>query len=567
MSVIGVQGVTADNLALVKEAIALTADNGSEVSTKVQIQAVVDSVVASQASAISVIADYVGSPSTVPTLTTYAEAGVVFTSPPSVELLAYINSFMEIMASTETNSLVEIQQLIDLITELFIGADGIANQNVSLTWQEFQLLGFIDVKNASDASAKNAAIDVLDMAAITTTETPVIEVVAPKDQALVLDITPPVFANLQGVDHYAYRYSSDGGQTWTDYDMAAKLQPEAVVNSQSIAMRAFVGVVSGLGLFTSESGVQTQGQISALTATTDSIEVQNLENRVTYQVKVRAVTVAGPSQVSAPKAGMPDAPLQAPVNPVTPNPSTDQGASVGSNPGATPSASPKASSQPKPTEKLFQLPAGSSTAVIDGKPVKLKIEQIDDSTIVGSIPVVITVSMKATDSESSPLPISKNGSLLVNRSGLVAAQGEGLKSGSEVEVWLRSTPVLLGRLTTSEGGAFTGSLRLPDNISAGQHTINLVGVLPSGESVTLALGIEVVDHTPVVEPTTEASPNVTPKSEKDSDAKNSGSWLGKLITVGASALLIGGFIWFFWFILWRRRDDDEEEPVIESENV
>jgi hypothetical protein len=562
MSVIGVQGVTADNLALVREAIALTADNGSEVSTKVQIQAVVDSVIASQASALSVIADYVGSPSTVPTLTTYAEAGVVFTSPPSVELLAYINSFMEIMASTETNSLVEIQQLIDLITELFIGADGIANQNVSLTWQEFQLLGFIDVKNASDASAKNAAIDALDIAAITTTETPVIEVVVPKDQALVLDITPPVFANLAGVDHYAYRYSSDGGQTWTDYDMAAKLQPEAVVNSQNIALRTFNKFI-GREINVIENASQVNDKVSALTATTDSIEVQNLENRVTYQVKVRAVTVAGPSQVSVPKAGMPDAPVQAPVNPVTPNPSTDQGASVGSNPGATPSASPKASSQPKPAKKLFQLPAGSSTAVIDGKPVKLKIEQIDDSTIVGSIPGVLTVSMKATDSESSPLPISKNGSLLVNRSGLVAVQGEGLKSGSEVEVWLRSTPVLLGRLTTSEGGAFTGSLRLPDNISAGQHTINLVGVLPSGESVTLALGIEVVDDTPVIEPTTEASPNEAPKSEKDSEVKNSSSWLGKLVTVGAIALLIGGFTWFFWFILWRRRDDDEEEPVIE----
>ena len=562
MSVIGVQGVTADNLALVKEAIALTADNGSEVSTKAQIQAVVDSVIASQASALSVIAGYVGSPGTVPTLTTYAEAGVVFASPPSVELLAYINSFMEILPSSETNSLGEIQRLIDLITELFIGADGIANQNVSLTWQEFQVLGFVDVKTASEAAAKNEAIDILDMAAITTTETPVIEVVAPKDQALVLDITPPVFANLQGVDHYAYRYSSDGGQTWTDYDMAAKLKPTQAGSSQSFVVRAFKGFVSGLGIYSNAIESQSQGKTSALTAATDSIEVKNLENRVTYQVKVRAVTVAGPSQVSVPKAGMPDAPLQAPVNPVTPNPTTDQGTSAGS----TPSASPKASSQPKPTKKLFQLPVGSSTAVIDGKPVKLKIEQIDDSTIVGSIPGVLSVSMKATDSESSPLPISKNGSLLVNRSGLVAVEGQGLKSGSEVEVWLRSTPVLLGRLTTSEGGAFTGSLRLPDNISAGQHTINLVGVLPSGESVTLALGIEVVDDTPVVEPTTEASPNEAPKSDKDSEAKNSSSWLGKLITVGAIALLIGGFTWFFWFILWRRRDD-EEEPVIESESV
>ena len=540
--------------------------------------------IASQASALSVIADYVGSPSTVPTLTTYAEAGVVFNSPPSVELLAYINSFMEILPSAETNSLGEIQLLIDLITELFIGADGIANQNVSLTWQEFQLLGFIDVKTASEAAAKNEAIDVLDMAAITTTETPVIEVVVPKDQALVLDITPPVFANLQGVDHYAYRYSSDGGQTWTDYDMAAKLKPTQAGSPQSIVVRAFKGFVSGLGIYSNASEFQSQGKASALTAATDSIEVQNLQNRVTYQVKVRAVTVAGPSQVSVPKAGMPDAPLQAPVNPVTPNPTTDPGASAGSTPGATPSASPKASSQPKPptdqganpgatpsvspkpTKKLFQLPVGSSTAVIDGKPVKLKIEQIDDSTIVGSIPGVLSVSMKATDSESSPLPISKNGSLLVNRSGLVAVEGEGLKSGSEVEVWLRSTPVLLGRLTTSEGGEFTGSLRLPDNISAGQHTINLVGVLPSGESVTLALGIEVVDDTPVVEPTTEASPNEVTKSEKDSEAKNSGSWLGKLVTVGVISLLICGFIWFFWFILWRRRDD-EEEPVIESESV
>jgi hypothetical protein len=84
---------------------------------------------------------------------------------------------------------------------------------------------------------------------------------------------------------------------------------------------------------------------------------------------------------------------------------------------------------------------------------------------------------------------------------------------------------------TDDMGSFEGTLPLPSAITAGDHTVQLNGETPSGETRSLSVGVVVTDGI--------ASPvNFTT------------SILLGLVFVAGSLLL--------WFFLFRRRDSEEE---------
>jgi hypothetical protein len=78
LAAIGLTGVTSSNLAAILGAIAGTADDGSGVDTLVELQALIDRIVAdAKASALAIITGYNGDGSTVPTLADYENAGII----------------------------------------------------------------------------------------------------------------------------------------------------------------------------------------------------------------------------------------------------------------------------------------------------------------------------------------------------------------------------------------------------------------------------------------------------------------------------------------------------------
>jgi hypothetical protein len=81
------------------------------------------------------------------------------------------------MSSAQTDSVAEVQALIDAANKLLICADGIANNNCDLTMQEFQALGYFGIDTAEEVAALNEAMDVIDMTpsqAVATAVAPVV---------------------------------------------------------------------------------------------------------------------------------------------------------------------------------------------------------------------------------------------------------------------------------------------------------------------------------------------------------------------------------------------------------
>jgi uncharacterized repeat protein (TIGR02543 family) len=66
--------------------------------------------------------------------------------------------------------------------------------------------------------------------------------------------------------------------------------------------------------------------------------------------------------------------------------------------------------------------------------------------------------------------------LVVSAGATVAVAGEQFQAGTQVKVWLRSTPQLLGLVTVNPDGSFASSLPIPAGLEIGNHTLVLQGL-------------------------------------------------------------------------------------------
>lgn len=262
LTALGLTGVTTENIVQFATMLITTPSAGAD--TVAELQTIVTTVAAAQLAAVALIKNYTGEGTTAPTATDFLAAGVNFGSAQvTPDLMNFINGFLEIIPADSSDSLAEIQAIVDAALAIRAGADGIANRNVNLTAAQYQLLGFTDVETDADAAAKNIIIDSMNLSTFTGIDSPVIANVYGSDTSLTLNVTPPVVPAGVVVDHYVYTVSRSGTTIWTDYQDAGS-DPSA-------------------------------------------LQVEGLVNKTAYNVKVRAVTAVGPSRVSAPKPGTPSA--------------------------------------------------------------------------------------------------------------------------------------------------------------------------------------------------------------------------------------------------------------------
>jgi hypothetical protein len=156
--------VTPANLAAVLASIALTADDGSGVNSIDKIQAIATAAAAQVRSfALAVIAAYDGT-NTVPTGDNYTNAEVTGVTSGN---LTTINSAIAALSSTATDTTIEVQAVVDSYIAVLTAADGLNNDNSSLTSTQFQALGLSSIDSAVEVSLLNDVIDVSGAAAVT----------------------------------------------------------------------------------------------------------------------------------------------------------------------------------------------------------------------------------------------------------------------------------------------------------------------------------------------------------------------------------------------------------------
>jgi outer membrane protein OmpA-like peptidoglycan-associated protein len=127
------------------------------------------------------------------------------------------------------------------------------------------------------------------------------------------------------------------------------------------------------------------------------------------------------------------------------------------------------------------------------------------------------LSISANEATGVPAPLNAQNQIIIKEEQSAFVAGEGFKPDSEVNVYIFSTPILLGTTKTTSTGSFRASFPIPANLEEGNHLLQVNGISSRNDlrSATLPVVYEKVkvaakESTPIADPT--PAPTPTPSS-------------------------------------------------------
>jgi len=214
------------------------------------------------------------------------------------------------------------------------------------------------------------------------------------------------------------------------------------------------------------------GQTCVVTTTTCTID--GLANGTSYTATVRALSGAGWGPYSSASASF------------------------------TPAEDPQ---PPAPTPQPIPAPLapGENSAQENGQPIAIEVDPNPQDTGVVITGTGFGMEIDGLDAEGRPLNLGPNGVLVLREEREVETNGNGFAPGTTVGLYMdppvqtdgasvreaSSEGVLLGTLVVDDNGEFGGTAELPEEIQAGNHVVQAVGVADSGARRAVNLGVEV----------------------------------------------------------------------------
>lgn len=151
-------------------------------------------------------------------------------------------------------------------------------------------------------------------------------------------------------------------------------------------------------------------------------------------------------------------------------------------PMGTPSGSEAAPVIPK-------VSTGEGALDVGGVSTKVDVVRENNQIVIktGSLQAV----MSGIDDSGATRALDSEGNLRLSAGDVVRINVGGFKPGSDVDVWLFSTPTHMGTSVVGADGQVSGSFTVPKGIEDGSHRIAVTAKLPNGKSATFTLGIAV----------------------------------------------------------------------------
>jgi hypothetical protein len=136
-------------------------------------------------------------------------------------------------------------------------------------------------------------------------------------------------------------------------------------------------------------------------------------------------------------------------------------------------------------------------SVVSGQSAQVAVTQIDKQQVRAAIGE--STMMVASVGDTGALePLLANGSVALTRGSTLRVDGTGMLPGSQVAVWLYSTPTKLGSADVKADGTYAEVLSVPSEIELGGHKVHFIGSTPDGSTMEFALGVTVVDDTVLI---------------------------------------------------------------------
>ena len=126
---------------------------------------------------------------------------------------------------------------------------------------------------------------------------------------------------------------------------------------------------------------------------------------------------------------------------------------------------------------------GAASVVVDGEAVDAELLRSENRLVLTAGDVSATAFGETADGVR--IPLDESGALRLESGDVIVVEGAGFEPGAEVEVWMMSTPTLLGDLVADRSGAVSGRFVPPVTLEPGEHRLVLSGEVP----VVLAFGV------------------------------------------------------------------------------
>ena len=138
------------------------------------------------------------------------------------------------------------------------------------------------------------------------------------------------------------------------------------------------------------------------------------------------------------------------------------------------------------------LPLGDSALLVNGTSsvVTVTPNALSQATAINITGSGFTMSLQGLNQSNQPLGLTPDGALIVQPSRMASFSGTGFMPDTNVDIYIFSTPRLLGSIRTDSSGNFNGSITIPSDLEAARHTLQLNGYAPTGEVRSLSLGVK-----------------------------------------------------------------------------
>ena len=130
---------------------------------------------------------------------------------------------------------------------------------------------------------------------------------------------------------------------------------------------------------------------------------------------------------------------------------------------------------------------GDGVFVVDGAETTAAVTRANNRVTVGAAGVSVTFNGVAQD--GTIIPLDSDGNLRITDGNSVSVEGAGFAPNEDVEVWMFSSPQLLGIVKADSNGKVMEKITLSTMLQEGNHRFVVDGTSATGADVLVALGI------------------------------------------------------------------------------
>lgn len=167
---------------------------------------------------------------------------------------------------------------------------------------------------------------------------------------------------------------------------------------------------------------------------------------------------------------------------------------------AVPTAAPAPAPVPESSGRLPDLAPGRAGGTIGNDPAPITVAPVQRGGTTAGLALTgegFSIELEPSDNEGTSRGRGEvvGDTLKLVRGEAVEVRMSGFRPRSPAQVWIFSEPQFIGEFTTDGTGSLEAALAaLPDDLSACQHTLQVVGTLPRGEKAAASLGVWVANE-------------------------------------------------------------------------